>query len=78
MAKTATATDILASGPAAEARITTHKPAPYADLGALFEGETAELRTFSSGKSGYGFYGKLKVGAKRVQCSVNLVIIEDK
>lgn len=77
MAKTNTvaAADIF---PVSESRVVTHKALSTVDLGALFEGETADLRTFSSGKQGYGFYGKLKVGAKRVQCSVNLVILEDK
>jgi hypothetical protein len=47
------------------------------DLSALFEGEVAPLRTFSSGKEGFGFYGKLKIpGGARVQCSVNLVILK--
>lgn len=76
MAKPIAVQDVVAAGPKSEERIVSRATL---DLGALFEGETADLRTFSSGKMGYGFYGKLKVpGGARVQCSVNLVILESK
>lgn len=47
------------------------------NLAEAFRNEVAYLRTFSSGKKGYGTYGKLTLpGGIRVQCSVNLVILK--
>lgn len=40
-----------------------------------FETE-AEKRTFSSGKEGYGFYGKVDIGGKRHQVTLNAVNID--
>lgn len=81
MAKTnaATVADIF---PASEARVTS-RAVSSVNLGELFmkadagDPVVAPLRTFSSGKQGYGFYGKLRIGDRRVQCSVNLVILAD-
>ena len=38
----------------------------------------AEERTFSSGKSGFGLYGKVEIAGDRYQMIVNIVKIEKK
>jgi hypothetical protein len=47
--------------------------------GKVLHTETANLRTFSSGKTGFGAYGKVDLGAgQRAQLSFNLVKIAAK
>jgi len=43
------------------------------DKGAVLHAETVNPRTFSSGKAGFGAYGKVNDGADRYQLSFNLV-----
>ena len=38
----------------------------------------AEERTFKSGKSGFGLYGKVEIDGERYQMVVNIVKIEKK
>lgn len=38
----------------------------------------AEERTFSSGKNGFGLYGKIEIEGERYQMVVNIVKIEKK
>lgn len=64
--------------PMAEARLVTRQAPSELDLGAFFGGEVADLRTFSSGKQGWGFYEKKRVAGHRVQVSLNIVLIPDK
>jgi len=47
--------------------------------GKVLHTETANLRTFSSGKTGFGAYGKVALGeGERAQLSFNLVKIAAK
>jgi hypothetical protein len=34
---------------------------------------TAQLRTFKSGKTGYGLYGKINIDGKQHQMSINII-----
>ena len=36
----------------------------------------AEHRTFSSGKQGFGLYGKIEIDKKRCQISLNIIELE--
>jgi len=44
--------------------------------GKIITSQTADFRTFKSGKKGWGAYGKVNVGSDRAQLSFNLVKIE--
>lgn len=33
----------------------------------------APHRSFKTGRTGYGYYGKLEINGKRCQCSINLI-----
>lgn len=39
--------------------------------------DKAKLRTFASGKTGYGFYDKIMIDGKRHQVSLNVICLEE-
>lgn len=48
------------------------------EKGTVLHSETVDPRTFNSGKTGFGSYGKVNDGADRYQLSFNLVKIVPK